>query len=181
MLGVTEDTRFIAGGRLAFLKLMKALALVGNNVTVLSNIGASTKEFDAKPAVVVGLNTNQRRIIGPVAYLLKLWFALPKHIIRSRIIIVNSGYTVVLVLLLCKLMRRRVAVLQHDAHNLAYLQSLASSTSRRYTAVARWILIYPPLKAVDGILCISGTTSARLRTMGFTKPSFIVGNVVSQN
>lgn len=179
MLGVTEDTRFIAGGRLAFLKLMKALALAGNTVTVLSNTGAASKEFDARPAQVIVLNTKQRRIIGPVTYLLKLWFTLPKRIVKSRIVLVNSGYTVVFVLLLCKLMRRRVVVLQHDAHNLSYLQSLASSTSRQYTAMVRWILIYPPLKMVDGILCISGTTSTRLRTMGFTKPSFIVGNVVN--
>lgn len=178
VLGVSEDSRFVAGGRLAFLKLMKALALVGNHVVVLTSSGATQNVVDPEPARVLRLTTIHARIIGPLMFLVKLFFVLPPYLARSNIVVVNSGYTVYLAVLLAKIMGRKVVVLQHDAHSLDYLQRLASSWSRRYTAIARWILSYTPLKLVDGVLCISETTMKRLRLMGFELASYKVGNVV---
>lgn len=178
VLGVTEDSKFLAGGRLAFIKLMKALAVAGNNVVVLANAGATQGVVDPRPAHVLRLTSNQTRILGVFVFLVKLFFALPRRLMGCDIVVVNSGYTLHLVVFLSKIIGRKVVVFQHDANSLDYMQRLASTRSRRYTTVARWILMYTPLRAVDGVLCISDTTGTRLRSMGFNLPSYKVGNVV---
>jgi len=178
ILGVTEDSRFLAGGRIAFIKLMKALAYAGNSVTILSSIGATLGVVDPQPARIIRINVTQARIVGPLLYLFKLFFHLPRQIPQAEIILVNSGYTVYIVALLGRLFRRKVIVLQHDVLGLEYLQSIASTTSRKYTSVLRWITIYTPLRIVDGVLCISDSTMRRLRGMGYSGPAYVVGNVV---
>jgi hypothetical protein len=177
-LGVTEDTRFLAGGRLAFIKLMKALAYVGHDVLIVSSTGATQKVVDPQPASIIRLRMTHYRIIGPLVFLARLLHHLPPLISKADVVVVNSGYTVYPVTLLAKIMSRKVVVLQHDAHNLDYLQTLASTPSRRYTAILRWILSYTPLRMVDGVLCISDNTVRGLRSMGFKTKAFTVGNVV---
>jgi len=178
ILGVTEDSRFLAGGRIAFIKLMKALAYAGNSVTVLSSTGATVGVVNPEPARTIRIDVPQARIIGPLLFVLKMFFYLPRQISQVEIILVNSGYTVYVVAVVGKLLRRKVVVLQHDVLGLDYLQSIASTTSRKYTSILRWITIYTPLKIVDGVLCISDSTMKRLRRMGYSGPAYVVGNVV---
>ncbi|MEM3711537.1 MAG: glycosyltransferase [Thermoprotei archaeon] len=177
-MGVTEDTRFLAGGRLAFIKLMKALAYAGNRVVVISSNGATEGLVDPAPARIDRIRIPRARIIGPVTFVLTLFFRLPKRILRSEIILVNSGYTLIMVVMLSKFLRRKVVVLQHDVLGLDYLQLIASSKFGKYTAILRWMASYTPLKIVDGVFCISSTTMERLRKMGYSGPAYVIGNVV---
>ncbi|MEM0272717.1 MAG: glycosyltransferase family 4 protein [Thermoprotei archaeon] len=178
-MGVTEDTMFLAGGRLAFIKLMKALACAGNSVVVISSTGATEGFVDPAPARVERVKIPRARIIAPIAFVLTLFFRLPKRILQSEIILVNSGYTLHMVVMLSKFLRRKVVVLQHDVLGVDYLQQIASSKFGKYTAILRWIALYTPLKTVDGVFCISNTTMKRLRKMGYNGPAYVIGNVVS--
>jgi len=178
ILGVTEDSRFLAGGRIAFMKLMKALALVGNSVIVISSTGATQGFIDPKPAKIMRIGVPQARIVGPLLFMLRLFFIIPKQMLQAEIVLVNSGYTVFMVALVGKLLQRKVVVLQHDVLSLDYLQSIASTKSRKYTSILRWITIYTPLRITDGVLCVSSLTMRRLRAMGYSGPAYVVGNVV---
>lgn len=178
ILGITEDISYVAGGRLAFLKLMKALALRGNEALVISSSGA-TEVYNPSPVTIRRLGTARASIVGLLIFYARLLFNLPGNAIRSNVIVVNSGYTLPIVLTIAKLLRKPVVVLQHDALSLDYLQSTTSSNVRQFLAIVRWILIYPPLRLADGILCISSKTLVDLRRMGITNSAQVIGNVVT--
>lgn len=178
VLGVTEDTWFVAGGRLAFLDLMKALELAGNRVTLVKSSGISASIVPLSELRVHVVNVPKTRILGPMLFVIKLFFTLPSHVASSDIIVANSGYTLLLILFVAKLFGKKVAVLQHDVLSMSYLQTVAASPSRRMTAVLRWVLLYPPLVLSDGVLSISGDTARRLRSTGYRKKIWIIGNVV---
>ncbi|MCL5788189.1 MAG: glycosyltransferase [Candidatus Marsarchaeota archaeon] len=178
VLGVTEDTRYLAGGRLAFFKLMQAVASAGAEVNVVSSFGATQSHFTQSDPPTLRVSVPRRRIIGPLVFFLRLLIVLPGMLATSDVVVVNSGYTVPVTVVLAKLMGKKVVVLQHDAHRVEFLQRMASTPSRRVTAVFRWIMSYPPLRIVDAVLCISETTRLGLLSMGIATKSRVIGNVV---
>ncbi|PSN84146.1 hypothetical protein B9Q01_02110 [Candidatus Marsarchaeota G1 archaeon OSP_D] len=158
ILGVTEDTMFVAGGRLAFFQLMRSLSFVGNFVIVVTNTGASSAQVNITPARMVRLSVPQKRFVAPAFFILKLFTLLPKLIPLTQVVLVNSGYTLPIVVVFAKVFRKKVVVLQHDALSLEYSLRLATSRSRKLTTIIRWISLYPPLKLVDGIISVSNET-----------------------
>ncbi|MEM3670939.1 MAG: glycosyltransferase [Thermoprotei archaeon] len=178
IIGVTEDTRYLAGGRLAFLKMMDATCSPDFHVTIFCSEGATQAHFSPRRASCIRIKASHRRIIGPILFFVKLFFKMTPTVAGSDVVVVNSGYTVPLVLFTSKVLRKKVVVLQHDADTMTFLQKMASSRSRRLTAIVRWMMSYPPLLLVDGVLCISETTRNGLAKMGILPKTFVVGNVV---
>jgi hypothetical protein len=178
VLGVTEDAWFVTGGRLAFLDLMKALKVAENSVTLIKSSGISSSIIRLNDVPVHVIRVPKVRILGPLLFVLRLFFTIPAYMTASDVVVVNSGYPLLLIVFFAKLFRKKVAVLQHDVLSMDYLQKVAATPSRRITAVLRWVLLYPPLVLSDGVLSISGDTARRLRRTGYRKRIWVVGNVV---
>jgi hypothetical protein len=181
VLGVTEDTSFVvAGGRLAFYNLMDSLASVGNDVTVLSCTGATEDLVDTRRLNSIRLRVSPSRIVGPITFLAKLFLLLPKRLLTCDVLVVNSGYPLPEAVALAKVTGKKVVVLQHDAHNLETVEKFAASTSRKYMAIVRWMLMYPPLRLVDGILCVTDSTRRGVMSLGVTTRAFVIGNTIKE-
>jgi hypothetical protein len=179
LLMVTEDTAYLAGGRIEFLKLCRALAMLNHSVTILTCSGATQDIIDAGPARMIRLPIWQTRFIGPAQFLVKLtaYFA-RLDTDMPEAVVVNAGYAVLPTVILAKLKNLKVVGLYHDALALTELIRYAVSPTRKLTAVIRWLLMYAPLGHLHGVISVSPWTAERLRRMGLKTPITSVGNVV---
>jgi len=179
IITVTEDTPYLAGGRIAFLKLCRAVALLRHNVTIITCSGATEGVISVEPARIVRLRIWQTRFLGPAQFIVKLFIYLFKlSSDKPEAIIVNAGYAVFPAIFAAKLMNIKVVGMYHDALALTELFKYAVSPLRKFTAAIRWFLMYAPLRFIDGIVSVSPWTAERLKIMGVKAPIVFVGNVV---
>jgi len=179
LLMVTEDTVYLAGGRIEFLKLCRALAALKHNVTILTCSGATEDIIDIEPARMIRLRIWQTRFIGPAQFIVKLATYLARPSMeKPEAVIVNAGYAVLPTVIVAKLKNLKVVGLYHDALTLTQLLRYAISPTRKLTAVMRWFLMYAPLGHLHGVISVSPWTTDRLRKMAAKTPITSVGDVV---
>lgn len=179
ILAVSEDTPYLAGGRLVFLKICRKLAERGHEITVITSQGATEEILGTSP-IERRLKVSHLRIVGIALFILKLlwygWREMGKH----QVVLVNAGVTLPFVVVMAKLRfhRKPVVELHHDALSWRELTNLASTPSRKVTALIRYALIYWPLRFVNAILAVSTWTAKGLEAKYPRTPIYVIGNPV---
>lgn len=93
---------------------------------------------------------------------------------RFDILFVNSGIMVFPALLISKIVKKRIVVLQHDSFFLDEVIMPSSKLHEKITAALSWFLSYPPLKFVDLVFTVSVVTAMNIQA----ERKVVLGNIV---
>jgi hypothetical protein len=175
ILCLSEDIPFISGGRITFFRMCRLIDRA---------IETELITCDGATELVLGKRKNETRIHIPkmriVRYLLFQVVVLWKVLTNKKkytAIFVNAGMTCWIAVLLGKLRGVKVVELHHDVITKPEIVQYSPSTSRIITGLIRYILMYAPLRFVDGIFAASRYTEVKLKKL-YNKPIIFVGNPI---
>ncbi|WXG42736.1 MAG: glycosyltransferase [Promethearchaeati archaeon SRVP18_Atabeyarchaeia-1] len=178
ILAISDDSIRAAGGRLTFIRLCRKLRERNDKILLVMNTG--------KTEEILGRRSNELRIkvpqtTGYIRYPLFSLKLLPLMIKVSKsfdVILVNAGPITFPVLVMAKLLGKKVVEFHHDVpETVGLFLSYAPSLRKKVSTLLRIFANYSILKYFDGILSVSGYTSALLKRFK-VKRVFTVGNIL---
>ena len=186
ILGMTEmHPSLVAGGPMAFLKYMKALALKGHAVTVATS-RSEAGLIDITPARLVFMGHSSQLIPRRILLLCKLAVFLPKNIMRCNLVVANAGLFSTISLMLTKIMRRKSLIVVHNADSLAF--ALSANKSQNWGGTGQvagsvgvavsWLATRYFTRIADVVISNSPQTTYELKALRIGRPIYTIGCVV---
>jgi hypothetical protein len=175
ILAFTEDSPYIAGANLVFVRLCRLLG-TKHGVVLLSNHG-STEEILDHSSEELRFNLPRypfSRFASFVFFIFTVGF---REALRKDVILVNAGMTAVLGLALARLTRRKAVAYQHDVFFLEELLPNALGLRRKIIAIIRYRMYQGFMRHFDSVLAPSPETERRLRRLG-CKKIYVTGNPI---
>ena len=175
ILAFTEDSPYVAGANLVFVRLCRLLG-TKHGVVLLSNHGSTEKVLDYSSAEI-RFHLPRYPFSRFASFAFFILTRGLREALRKDVILVNAGMTAILGLALARLTRTKAVAYQHDVFFLEELLPNAHGVRRKIIAIIRYGMYQGFMSHFDSVLAPSPETERRLRKLG-CKKIYVTGNPI---
>jgi glycosyltransferase involved in cell wall biosynthesis len=178
ILCLTEDNKEIAGGRVAFMRVVHELAK-RHEITLIANAGATERIFPKlKNEIRLRYRISQR--LKTFRYITFLLRVIKNY--DSQAILCAQGFMAVFYLLIARMTRRPVAIYVYDIPSMRFFTKYARARPWKYFWVLwRWMSSYAFLRHFDNVLLLSDAVKVDSEKRFNLRNASVVGAPITYN